>query len=458
MVRQKDSGGAAPPAKLAAVLESIRGGRVAPVVLVVGEPSETRRAAEAIVDALVPPERRAFNLEAYDGRTTPLAGILDSLRTPAFFPGSKLVWVRESAIFLSGEKKGDLARAMLAAWEGGRRKEAAEKMATLVALAGWSTERLVDTDWTSATKTALREVFGEEGAAADAATLQAIRQDLVARDIKLGEFRDESALLQEYLDGPPMSDAVLLFTASAVDGRKRIVKRVQEAGAFVELVVERERSGALTRDSVAAIAAERCAEAGKKLQRTAVELVVRRAGQDVASLTNELDKLCLYVGERKVIGEQDVRAVFLDMAESWIFDFTGALTSRSAAKTIPLLRGLLDHGEPPLRILAMVAREIRMLLVARECIDVHLPGIWRDAMSYPAFQARVLPVLDEATKAAFGKGHPFALFRRFEDAARIPAPRLRRALLDVADLDVRFKSTGSDPRLLLEAFVIGWCR
>lgn len=458
MARTREAAAPAPQARLAALLDACRGGKPAPVIVLVGEPAETRRAAEAIVDAVVPPERRAFNLETVDGRTTPLAAVIDSLRTPAFFPGAKLVWVRETGLFLSGDKKGDVARAMLAAWEGGRRKDAAEKMATLLALAGWTTERVVESDLSAATKTALREAFGDEGSAADGGVLRAIQQELIGRDLKLAGFRDESALLQEYLDGGAMPETVLLFTTSAVDARKRIVKAVQDAGAFVELVVERERSGALTRDSVAAIAAERCAAAGKKLQRGALDLVVRRAGQDVAALGNELDKLCLYVGERPTIEDEDVRSVFLDMAESWIFDFTGAFSTRSAAKTVPLLRGLLDQGEPALRILAMVAREIRLLLLARESIDAGLQGVWRDGMTYAAFQTRVLPALDGATKAAFGRGHPFALFRRFEDAARIPAPRLRRALVDVADLDVRFKSTGTDPRLLLETFVIGWCR
>lgn len=458
MARQKQSGAVGGGAEFAAIVEACREHKVGPAVLVVGDPSETRRAADTIIAALVPDEKRSFNLETYDGRTTSLAAVLASLRTPAFFPGTKLVWVRESPLFLSGAKKGDVAKAMLAAWEAGKRKDAAEKLATLVALAGWSTDKLVGTDWETATKTAIRDVFGEEGSSADPKSLQAIQTELLSRDLKLGEYRDEAVLLEEYLEAGDAGEAVLLFTAATVDGRKKIVKRIQELGGFYEFVVERERSGALTRDSVAAIVAERCASFGKKPKAAATELIVRRAGQDVAALTNELEKLCLYVGDRATIEEEDVRSVFLDMAESWIFDFTGAFTARDAAKTIPLLRGLLDRNEPPLRLLAMIAREVRMLLVARECIDARLEGVWRNGMSYGAFQTRVLPAIDEATRAAFGKGHPFALFRRFEDAARVSTARLRRALVEVAELDVRFKSSSSDPRLLLESFVLGWCR
>jgi DNA polymerase III delta subunit len=119
---------------------------------------------------------------------------------------------------------------------------------------------------------------------------------------------------------------------------------------------------------------------------------------------------------------------------------------------------LLAHGEPPLRLLAMIAREVRMLLVARECLDGALRGTWRGDVPFNVFQSRVLPRIDAETADAFGKAHPFVLYRRFQDAARIEARSLRLALVQLSDLDVRFKSSRGDPALLLEVFVIDWCR
>ena len=458
MATRKRDSGEDPNAALEATVQACRDGSPAPVMLFVGEPSATRIAALAVIDALVPEERRSFNLETYDGRATSLAPILASLRTPPFLPGTKVIWVRESPLFLSGAKKGDVAKSMLTAWRAGRQKDAAEKLATLVALAGWSADKLIGTDWADVSKSAYRDVFGDEVGVDDAATVQAIHQALVARDLKLVEFRDESETLLDTLGEAASTDCVLLFTATAVDGRKRLVKRIQEIGSFVEFKVERERSGALSRDSITAIATQTCAARGKKLQRGAVEEIARRAGNDVAAFTNELEKLCLFVGDRGSISDADVRAVFLDMAESWIFDFTGGLAARNAAQTIPVLRGLMRQGEPALRILAMVAREIRLLLLARECLDRALASYWRPNLSYGAFQTRVLPHIDEATRNAFGKSHPFALYRRFGDAARVSAERLRGALREAAELDVRFKTSGGDAALLLEAFVVRWCR
>ena len=148
--------------EFAALVRAAAAGAPKPVYLFIGEPFETTPAAQALLDALVPAAHRAFNLETYDGRTTTLSRVIDSLRTPPFFPGVKLVWVRETTVFLSGEKRADIAAALLRAWGEGREQDATEKLLTLVALAGWSDEQFRDTRWASLAKSRVREVFGTE--------------------------------------------------------------------------------------------------------------------------------------------------------------------------------------------------------------------------------------------------------------------------------------------------------
>lgn len=441
-----------------ALVRAAAAGKAPAVCLIVGEPHDTHRAAQQLIEVLVPAASRSLNLEVYDGRTTPLDRILDSLRMPGFFAGTKVLWVRESGLFLSGEKKSDVAGAMFAAWQAGREKEAAEMLLSLLALAGWTDADSRNTDWASLTKTKVRDVVGEGHDAEALDQLAAIHRTALALDLRIADHADDASLLLQLVEGEAIPGTLLLFTAVAVDGRKRVVKRLQELGAVVHLEVERERSGALKRESVTELAREHAQRYGKRFDADALELVTRRTGSDAASLSNELDKVCLYVGDRPNITQADVRAVFLDMAESWIFDFTAALAERSLSKALPLLRNLLGQGEPPLRLLAMVAREVRQLLAARDAMDGPLASTWRRGTQFSAFQSRVLPAIDEATKQLFGKVHPFVLFRRFQDAERHDARRLRRALIDLADIDMRFKTGRGDPVLLLESFLIAWCR
>jgi len=443
---------------LAALVRAAAAGEFKPVYLFVGEPFETGPAAHALLDALVPASRRAFNLETYDGRTTALSQVIDSLRTPAFFPGVKAVWVRETTVFISGEKRADITAALFRAWNEGREQDAAEKLLTLVALAGWSDEEFRDTRWTSAAKTRVRDVFGTELDAEQLSQLAAVHAACLARDLGIRAHRDESNELLAFIEAgvPPL--AVLLFTASAIDARKRLSKRLRDLGAVVDLSTERERSGALSRDTVVDIVRHIARQFGKQLAPAAEDLILLRAGNESATLAMEMEKLCLYAGERPTLMEDDVRVVFRDMAESWIFDFTAALASRQLGRALPLLRGLLEQSEPPLRLLGMMAREVRLLLIARECLDDAVRDTWRADISFNMFQSRVLPHLDAETREAFGNAHPFALYRRFQDASRVDRGALRSALAQLSDLDVRFKSSRSDPAILLEAFVIAWCR
>jgi DNA polymerase-3 subunit delta len=444
--------------EFAALLRAVAAGQQKPVYLFTGESFETKPPAHALLDVLVPESRRSFNLEIYDGRTTSLSRVIDSLRTPGFFPGVKVVWVRESTLFLSGEKRSDVAAALFRAWGEGREPDAADKLLTLVALAGWSDEQFRETRWSSLAKSRIREVFGGDLAAGELAQLDAVQAACLARDLGVSAYGDDSAALLEFLDAGVSPQAVLLFTASAIDARKRVCKRLREIGGVVDFSAARERSGALSRDTVEDLVGEVVAQFGKRLAPGSQDVILRRAGTDLAVFAMELEKLCLYVGERPVITADDVRAVFRDMGESWIFDFTAALASRQLAEALPLLRGLIQQGEPPLRLLAMVAREVRLLLVARECLAEALGGKWHPDTSFNVFQARILPQVDADTRQVFGNAHPFVLYRRFQDAARISARTLRDALVRLSELDVRLKSSRGDPAILLEAFVMDWCR
>lgn len=440
------------------LLKEAKAGKVRSVYLFAGEPFDTRAVAQALIDELVPEARRSFNLETYDGRTSSISAVLDSLRTPGFFSGTKVIWVRESTLFLSGEKRGDLADSIFEDWEAGREAQAAEKLLTLVALAGWDQEQFADAAFAAVSDTKLRDIFGGVLDAQRRATADAVRAAALARDLRVSEYRDESGMLLSLLDSGLPPDAVLLFTASAVDGRKKLVKRLQELGGFLSLAVERERSGALSHQAVQDLARQTAAAHGKRIEPAALEQITQRAGNDAAMLAGELEKLCLYAGDRNLIRADDVRAIFIDMAESWIFDFTAALAARRLAPALKVLIGLFDQGEPPLRLLAMIAREVRMLLIARECLESNLRGRWRRNLNYNAFQSQILPQIDDATKRAFGNAHPFVLFRRFQDAANISAAILREALVRLSALDLQLKSSTGDPTMLLEAFVLEWCR
>lgn len=429
-----------------------------PVYLLIGEPFDTEAIARALIDILVPPERRSFSLEIYDGRSTPIAPVLDSLRTPSLLGGRKVIWVREPTLFLSGEKRGELTEAMFAAWEDERAAEAAEKLLVLVALAGWSQDRLAASEWRGLEPTELAAIFGRRVTVAECETLDAIRAAGTDRGLTVAAHRDDSGALEHFLATGMPPQTVLVFTAAAADRRKRVVKTIGTAGTVLELTVARERSGALTAEAVDALMERIIGAARKRVTPGARRLIHQRAGSQPGPLAGELEKLCLYTGETGTIEEADVRASMRDLAESWIFDFTKALAQRQAAPAVGLLRALFEQGEHPLRLLAVIARELRLLLLARDCLSGSLAGVWTARTQYTAFRDRLLPALDAGEREALGNVHPYVLYQCLQNASRTTTRALQRGILGLQALDVLFKSTACDPRLRLEAFVLDMCR
>lgn len=424
------------------------------VYLLVGESFQTESAARALIDVLVPPEGRSFNLEMYHGRTTPITTILNSLRMRGFFPGTKVVWVREPTLFLSAEKRTDISTALFAAWSDERHAEAADRLLTLAAMAGWSQERFAEIDWEGLSETSLKDLLGRVPDAEERRILAAVRAYCIERDFAVATYHDESDLLETFIKSGMPAGSVALFTAAEVDHRKRIVKTIASVGTVLDLTLERERSGALSLASIDRVIDRVLRRNKKRLSPAARRSIHQRSGPDAAALALEVEKLCLYAGEAEEITEEDVRASFRDLAESWIFDFTRALTRGEAANALRLLRGLFAQGEPPLRLLALLARELRLLLLARDCLNGGLAGRWSPGVTFAAFRDRLWPQLEDQERDAFSGVHPYVTYLAFQNASRIATAVLQRGILRLQQLDRKLKSSAGDPRILLEAFVL----
>jgi DNA polymerase III subunit delta len=445
-----------PPSDADAIVSAARQ-RPAPVYLLVGEPFQTEALARELIDVLVPPQRRSLSLETYDGRSTPIAPILDSLRMPSLLAGTKVIWVREPTLFLSGEKRSDVAASLFAAWDEERALEAAEKLLVLAGLAGWTQEQLVGADWSALSSGEANALLGRAIGAREAEALDAIRAVCAERRLTVAAFRDDSGQLDQYLAADPPAGNVLIFTTIAADKRKRVVKTIADLGVVSELTVARERSGALSQESVDTLIERVVSRAGKRLAPAARQLIQRRAGTQAGALSAELDKLMLYVGDAPTIEEADVRASVRDLAESWIFDFTKALAQRQPAAAVTLLRALFEQGEHPLRMLSVIARELRLLLLARDCLTGSLAKTWTPRTQYTVFRDRLLPTLADAERDALGNLHPYVLYQCLQNASRTSGATLQHGILALQALDVAVKSTAADPRLRLEAFVLDMC-
>lgn len=142
--------------------------------------------------------------------------------------------------------------------------------------------------------------------------------------------------LEKYLQAPNETSALILHVHSW-KSNTRLAKLVQEIGEL--------RVCSLTdQTNLNAWLAKAAGKRGKKISPAAADLLAACVGRDLASLSNELDKLSLYVADRPTIEPADVAA--LTPATHQVIDFalTNAIAAGDARAALQALDDLFHSG------------------------------------------------------------------------------------------------------------------
>ena len=214
-------------------------------------------------------------------------------------------------------------------------------------------------------------------------------------------------MLDAYVKRPEPS-TTLVFVAADVDRTRRLYKSLQKHATIVECWgLKASRDGKVDLRQVARAAEQMvrqaATEAGQQIEPAAARLVAERAGADIATLRGDIERLMLYAAGKKTIELKDAQEVV--SAETSQDDW--AVTNAIRAET----------GRSAASARAGARRRRRV---------VHDPGT-----------AGVVRAREAAGgRSAARSGAVDALFRT----------------------DLELKSSGGDPRVLLERLVVELCR
>ncbi|GIW46084.1 MAG: hypothetical protein KatS3mg077_3366 [Candidatus Binatia bacterium] len=492
------------PRSLEHLLKVLGQGEVRRVYAFIGDQYLTDRAAKAVIDALVPPGERAWNLERYDARSANWNSVLHSIRTPAFGAARKVIWVHNVEVVSRRENRDESLEHVLQQWASGHTVEAATNLAAILRKAGWDPPESHTMGDSLPAKYRQKELFGKELDKAEADTVLQILEFLRHHKEELQTSpSDPLEPVVAYLEEAPSLKLTLILTGERLDQSSQLWKKIQQIGGGIVLELERDRSGALSRESAHFVIQEVLRDHHKTIEPQALELLIQRAGVDTTRLATEVEKLCLAVGEKTQIRAGDVSLYSTDLAESWVFDFTTALATRDAAQVLHKLQDLLDQGEHPLRLIAMIAKELRNLLFVSEYTELNLrtflsakqrsssegeevtpvrrlqpsssnlragggnrtgraelpnTSLPRAFSDFQYFSSTILTKIPDEELALLGKVHPYAVFKRFQHALLWRSQDLRKALVSLSALEQRLKAASmSEGQILLEGFILRWC-
>ena len=191
----------------------------------------------------------------------------------------------------------------------------------------------------------------------------------------------------------PPAHATVVLACGALDKRRTLVKLLLKEAQVVDC-------GTIEDSTDAERWVKTRAERDRiPLDAAAVRTLVERAGVDIVRLRSGLERVALYaMGQLKITAE-DVRQVVAQTAEAADFGISNAIQRNDAAEALRELSLALDGGAPPFFVL----------------------GQLRTA------------------------------------AERMSPPRLKKAIDAVFRTDVALKSSGGDPKVLLERLVVELC-
>ena len=433
---------------LETLLKGLREGSGPAIMLLHGDEFRVRGASRAILNLIAPDSDRALGTSAFDGRSTSWDEIEASLMTPSLFVSACSVVVENVPWFAPAERKVDLLDKSLNLWEEGRRDDSGRAFMALLRSEGWTRER-----WLEAADAAqLADTVKDYRA--HAREIQAVWQYCREQNLTPGNPKaDEQGRILQLLERGLPDGCRLLLLAPQVDKRGRGYKQLTRQGCVVDLSVERDRSGRIRRESLAAFLDQRLRRGRKRIDPQAREVVLSRCGNELWAVDQEIEKLLLYVGEAETVGVSDVEEIFTDQSESWVFDLTDSLGERDTLQALGFLRRLMANGEYPLRVLGAIASQVRRLLSARQLLDHELARVWRQRMSYTEFQQRV-----PADTEGLPTKSPYANYLTLQRAERFTLSELKGFLRLIRETDERLKSSGHQPQAVMERLILEMCR
>jgi DNA polymerase-3 subunit delta len=237
------------------------------------------------------------------------------------------------------------------------------------------------------------------------------------------------ATLIPYLQDP-CPTTCLVFVCAKADFRNKFYTFIRDAGKAIQFKNPSEK------DMVPWLM-QTAKSLGLRITRRGCAYLLEMVGSQLRDLYNELEKLHVRYGTDQVDVEQ-VRELGVSSRSYTIFDLVEQISKKRAAEALKVLNRFLEEEgrDGWMRTLGMLGRELRLLWQAKSITEAG--GRTPDVAQRLSLQGFVAQRLCERSK-------------RWDDEG------LRRALQLLYEADGLVK-TGSDPILVLENLVIGFCR
>jgi DNA polymerase-3 subunit delta len=476
-------------------LTELQKNQVVPFYLIHGEELLYKIAFDALLDKLVPKSKRSFNFEPMDGTTLNIYDAIERLKTYSLSAGLKVTAIFDARLFYSKQDESRLLTKAKSAYDQNDLKKAAKHFISLLGLLNLSFEDVSKTDQNKRLKIPM------DSSGDDKWQLKLIRYCL-DRGLSITSAEGSDKVLQHAIEKGLPKGNILIITADRVDKRRSLFTTIKQMGVIIDCSVpkgdrkaDRKIQDSVLRDRMRSILNQR----KKKMAQDAYLALYEMTGFDLRAFSGNLEKLADFVGTRATISVEDVHAVLKRTKKDPIYEFTNAVTDRNTERALFFMDSILAGAEieHPLQLLAALINQIRKLLLIKDFVTSVYGKGWYAGCPYGQFQNSFLPAIIEFDRNRYdqlsewqsmlsvpaGDGakkskkqtipkkskpvtdlvivknpkSPYPVYQMLLKSENFSQNDLLAAIEQLSRADMRMKSSGGNPRLILEDVILNIC-
>jgi DNA polymerase-3 subunit delta len=466
--------------------------KFASVYLIYGEELLYKKALDILLSAVLPDtSSRALNYESFEDTDKNIYEIAEKLNTFSLMPGEKVIVVCDSRIFYSKHDTESILKKAEEAYVNNKIKKAAEYVVSVLGLLNLSFEDVCKSDGEAKLK--LNNNTLNENKWLDKVITYCINERFTILDVE-----DNEKVLQKAVEKGFPKGNHLIITTDRVDKRRGLYKAINNNGIIIDCSVPggQTRSDKIAQEAfIKEMMRNILAKAGKAVDTNAYLAMYEMTGFDLRTFVNNLEKLISFVGDRKKITIEDVRNVLKRTKSDPIYELTNAISDRNTQDALFFLNSLLSSEFHYLQIFTAITNQIRKLLIVKEFIESPYGREWHAGIQYNKFRSSIMPAIQEhdsvllqqledwenmiskddaSNKKKKGKSkksklntdlliaktpnNPYPVFQLFSKSERFAKEELLNFIEYMSKADLRLKSTGQNPKLVLEDVIFHICQ
>lgn len=214
----------------------------------------------------------------------------------------------------------------------------------------------------------------------------------------IGNAESTEKLLKELKEHEvPEGTTLLFYAAEKIAANLILYKFIKEHGSIIEKSIDKVDTLGLIKRHLE--------ENGIKADAQVISFLVTRIGGNYQVIPSEMKKLALFLSPSTTVTKEDIPAlkeVISVYTEAIIWDYLDSISAKDRKRAIVLLSQLLAQGQDPLGILALLQRQVRLLIFAK--------------MQLPLGVAPFIAAKIKTASQAFPLSFLLSLYRKLEDA------------------------------------------